>query len=137
MPPARRNNQGCILAFFFRIPGRVRFCGDHRGAGSPKSPQQSTKKADLREHGGGIEDRGTEEMLKDRHVRPCVHDLIYRCGTLVYLCDQQGYCRGTHILILWRQDRGVSIQIVAWRRLIRWDRHVNQEMEYREWKDWK
>ena len=137
MPSARRKNQDCILAFFFRIPGRVRFCGDHLGAGSPRSPQQSTKKADLREYGGGIEDQGTEEMLKDRHVRPCVHDLIYRCGTLVYLCDQQGHCRGTHILILWRQDRGVSIQIVAWRRLIRWDRYVNQEMECREWKDWK
>ena len=61
-PPARRNNQDCILSFFFRIPGKARFCGDHLDAGSPTSHEQSTKKADRREYGGGIEDQEKEEM---------------------------------------------------------------------------
>ena len=108
-PPGRRSNQDCILSFFFRTPGRARFCGDHLGAGSPTNHQQSTKKAGHPEYDRGIEDQGKEEMWQDWHVRPCVYDLIYRSGTAVHLCDRQGYRRGTHILILWQQDPGESI----------------------------
>ena len=118
-PPARRSNQDCILSFSFRIPGRARFCGDHLGAESSTSQQQSTKKAGHRGYEDGeIEDQEKEEMWQDWHARSCVNDSIYRCVTPGHLCDRQGYCRGIHILTLWRQDPGVGIQIVAWRRLI-------------------
>lgn len=118
-PPARRSNQDCILSFSFRILGRARFCGDHLGAESSTILQQSTKKAGHRGYeDGGKEDQEKAEMWRDWHMRSCVYDSIYRCGTLVHLCDRQGHCRRTHTLIFWQQDPGVSIQIVAWRRLL-------------------